>query len=326
MKKKLLKLITKSKNAIHLNIKMLFYLYLCFQVNRLPKIDENEHNTNSYQEINNKIENISIQMENNIISRRSPYKRNNYLKEQQQCQSPAPSSPKDTSNDSFINHIILQKEEKEHKSLPMSYLSQQQQPKQKKKVHIDTTNLLKKYEHNSDEDEEFDWFEDDHQQDRLKRSKSSIRRAKHKNIKQPCCWHYLTPYMKRFLICFIGSFTFIIIAVLAHIYLPEGTIQQQNNPNFKNVSKNVQMWMWWAAFMWSISWVTSIFSQLVPSIVRYFTKSITGAHSENVKTRLLVCNHNHKKDHYYNDHHCIFFIQKTNINIYINFDIIIVLH
>ncbi|KAI9308765.1 Mechanosensitive ion channel-domain-containing protein [Cunninghamella echinulata] len=228
------------------------------KVNRLPKIDENEHNTNSYQEINNKIENISIQMENNILSRRSPNKRNNYLKEQQQCQSPAPSSPKDTSNDSFMNHIALQKEEKEDNSLPMSYHSQQQQqPKQKKKVHIDTTNLLKKYEHNSDEDEEFDWFEDDRQQDKLKRSKSSIRRAKHKNIKQPCCWHYLTPYMKRFLICFIGSFTFIIIAILAHIYLPEGTIQQQNDPNFKNYYIDIRSYV---VFLIVSAWNVGIWS------------------------------------------------------------------
>ncbi|CAO3610461.1 unnamed protein product [Cunninghamella echinulata] len=257
------------------------------KINRMPKIDEHENNTNSYQEINNQIENISNQAGKNILSRRSPNKRNNYLKEQQQCQSPAPSSPVDNSNDSFMNDIILKKEEKENKSLSASCSLQEQQPKQKKKVHIDTTNLLKKYEHNSDEDEEFDWFENDRQQDKLKRSKSSIRRAKHKNVRQPCCWHFLTPYMKRFLICFIGSFTFIIIAVLAHVYLPEGTIQQQSDSNFKNVSKNVQAWMWWAAFMWSISWITSIVSQLIPSIVRYFTKSITGSQSENVKTKLL---------------------------------------
>lgn len=135
-------------------------------------------------------------------------------------------------------------------------------------------------------DREFDW-NDDPDQVKPKRRKTAKERFQ-SVMKNPCCWHYLSPIVKRILIAVFGSCLFIVVAVVIFATLPEPTQEQLNDPNFKNVRSNVQCWMYWAAFMWHIFWLTTFMLDLGPSIVSLWTKLFKGRRSERVKSYMEV--------------------------------------
>ncbi|CAO0793554.1 unnamed protein product [Mucor circinelloides] len=133
-----------------------------------------------------------------------------------------------------------------------------------------------------DSDREFDW-NDDPDQVKPKRRKTARERFT-AAMKNPCCWHYLSPIIKRVIIAILGSCIFIAIAVVIYATLPEPTEAQLADPNFTNVRSNVQCWMYWAAFMWHIFWITTFMLDMVPSIVSLWTKLFKGRRSEKVKS------------------------------------------
>ncbi|KAI8636994.1 Mechanosensitive ion channel-domain-containing protein [Parasitella parasitica] len=134
----------------------------------------------------------------------------------------------------------------------------------------------------ADSDGEFDW-NDDPDQVKPKRRKTARERFT-AAIKRPCCWHYLSPILKRIIIAILGSCIFVAIAVVIYATLPEPTEAQLADPKFTNVRSNVQCWMYWAAFMWHIFWITTFMLDMVPSIVSLWTKLFKGRRSEKVKS------------------------------------------
>ncbi|KAI8968319.1 Mechanosensitive ion channel-domain-containing protein [Mycotypha africana] len=134
-----------------------------------------------------------------------------------------------------------------------------------------------------DSDHEFDWNDDPDQQAKPKRRKTARERFT-AVMRRPCCWHYLSPIVKRILIALFGSCMFITVAIVIYFTLPEPTEAQQQDPNFTNIRSNVQCWMYWAAFMWHIFWITTWMLDLVPSIVSLWTKLFRGRRSERVKS------------------------------------------
>lgn len=137
-----------------------------------------------------------------------------------------------------------------------------------------------------DSDREFDW-NDDPDQVKPKRRKTARERFT-AAMKNPCCWHYLSPIIKRIIIAILGSCIFIVIAVVIYATLPQPTEAQLADPNFTNVRSNVQCWMYWAAFMWHIFWITTFMLDMVPSIVSLWTKLFKGRRSEKVKSYMEV--------------------------------------
>ncbi|KAI9476278.1 MAG: Mechanosensitive ion channel-domain-containing protein [Benjaminiella poitrasii] len=135
---------------------------------------------------------------------------------------------------------------------------------------------------NGDSDHDFDW-NDDPDQVKPKRRKTARERFQ-AAMQNPCCWHYLSPVIKRLIIAILGSCIFITIAVVIFATLPEPTEAEKADPSFKNIRSNVQCWMYWAAFMWHIFWVTTFMLDLVPSIVSLWTKLFKGRRSEKVKS------------------------------------------
>ncbi|KAI7888946.1 Mechanosensitive ion channel-domain-containing protein [Mucor mucedo] len=133
-----------------------------------------------------------------------------------------------------------------------------------------------------DSDREFNW-DDDPDQVKPKRRKTARERFT-AVMKTPCCWHYLSPLLKRVIIAILGSCMFIIIAIVIYLTLPEPTESQKLDPNFKNIRSNVQCWMYWAAFMWHIYWGTTFILDIVPSTVSLFSKLFHGRRSEKVKS------------------------------------------
>lgn len=137
-----------------------------------------------------------------------------------------------------------------------------------------------------DSDREFDW-NDDPDQVKPKRRKTARERFT-AAMKKPCCWHYLSPLLKRIIIAILGSCMFIVIAIVIFFALPEPTESQKLDPNFKNIRSNVQCWMYWAAFMWHIYWVTTFMMDVIPSAVSLFSKLFHGRRSEKVKSYMEV--------------------------------------
>ncbi|CEG65196.1 hypothetical protein RMATCC62417_02028 [Rhizopus microsporus] len=133
-----------------------------------------------------------------------------------------------------------------------------------------------------DSDREFDW-NDDPDQVKPKRRKTAKERFQ-AAMRNPCCWHYLSPLLKRIIIAIFGSCMFIIVAIVIYFTLPKPTDAEQQNPLFKNVRSNVQCWMYWAAFMWHIFWVTTFTLDSVPSIVSLWIKTFRGRRSERAKS------------------------------------------
>ncbi|KAI9029044.1 Mechanosensitive ion channel-domain-containing protein [Phycomyces nitens] len=99
-----------------------------------------------------------------------------------------------------------------------------------------------------------------------------------------CCWHYLSPLIRRIILALSGSCMFAAIGVCIYLFLPYPTEEEKRDPNFRNVRSNVQCWMYWAAFMWHIGWVTTIVIELIPTVVSTWTKIFKGRRSESVKT------------------------------------------
>ncbi|KAF7725863.1 hypothetical protein EC973_009195 [Apophysomyces ossiformis] len=143
---------------------------------------------------------------------------------------------------------------------------------------------IKHASHDDDDDDDFDW-NDDPDQPKPARRKTTRERIQ-AVMATPCCWHYLSPFMKRLLIALFGSAVFIAIAVCFYLLLPIPTEAEQNDVNFKNVRSNVQCWMYWAAFMWHIGWLTTVFIELVPKVVSLWTKIFKGRRSESVKSNM----------------------------------------
>ncbi|ORZ22960.1 hypothetical protein BCR42DRAFT_403679 [Absidia repens] len=136
-----------------------------------------------------------------------------------------------------------------------------------------------------DDDEEFDWNDDPDAPAKPKRRRTTRERIQ-AAMKKPCCWHFLSPFMKRLIIAAIGSLIFIAIAVVIYLLLPKPTVAEENDPNFSNIRSNVQIWMYWAAFMWHIGWITTMFVEIVPSFVSLWAKIFVGRRSEKVKSSM----------------------------------------
>lgn len=154
------------------------------------------------------------------------------------------------------------------------------------------TDLLQKHPQSgnrqaADDDEEFDWNDDPDDPNKPKRRKTTRERIQ-AAMKKPCCWHFLSPFMKRLIIAATGSLIFIAVAVAIYLLLPKPTEAEENDPNFSNIRSNAQLWMYWAAFMWHIGWITTVFVEIVPSFVSLWTKIFVGRRSEKVKSSMEV--------------------------------------
>ncbi|KAI8374423.1 Mechanosensitive ion channel-domain-containing protein [Radiomyces spectabilis] len=135
-----------------------------------------------------------------------------------------------------------------------------------------------------EDDDEFDW-NDDPDQVKPKRRKTTRQRIQ-EAMRKPCCWHYLSPFMKRLIFAITGSCIFVIIAVCVNLLLPVPSEEEMNSPGFMNVRSNVQLWMFWAAFMWHIGWITTVIIEVVPSVASMWTKIFRGRRSERVKSTM----------------------------------------
>jgi hypothetical protein len=155
-------------------------------------------------------------------------------------------------------------------------------------------------------DREFDW-NDDPDQVKPKRRKTARERFT-AAIKRPCCWHFLSPFIKRLIIALLGSCIFVVIAIVIYFTLPQPTQAQMNDPNFTNIRSNVQCWMYWAAFMWHIFWLTTFIMDFVPSIVSLFSKFFHGRRSEKVKSYMEVSSSTVRFDHLCDTKNTFFFI------------------
>lgn len=135
-------------------------------------------------------------------------------------------------------------------------------------------------------DSEFDWNADPNET-KPKRRRTTKERIK-SVMSRPCCWHYLSPFSKHFIIGFTGSCLFVGVAMIAHFLFPYPSFEEQASPGFANVRNNVQCWMYWAAIMWIIGWLTTIFVEALPSVVSMWVKLFMGRRSEMVKSQLEV--------------------------------------
>jgi hypothetical protein len=151
-------------------------------------------------------------------------------------------------------------------------------------VHVDHSKSIAEGE--QDTDHEFDW-NDDPGQVKPKR-KNTARERFTAAMQSPCCWHYLSPILKRIVIAILGSCIFIILAVVIYVILPAPTEAQLQDPNFTNIRSNGQCWMYWAAFMWHIFWITTFLLDMVPSAVSLWIKLFYGRRSEKVKSYMEV--------------------------------------
>ncbi|KAI8143932.1 Mechanosensitive ion channel-domain-containing protein [Fennellomyces sp. T-0311] len=138
--------------------------------------------------------------------------------------------------------------------------------------------------YHGDDDDEFDW-DDDEDQARPKRRKTTRQRIQDA-MRRPCCWSYLSPFTKRLIFALVGSCVFITPAVCVNLFLPVPTEEERADPNFKNVRSNLQIWLYWAAFVWHCGWATTVIVESVPSIVSLWTKIFKGRRSERVKSAM----------------------------------------
>jgi hypothetical protein len=140
-----------------------------------------------------------------------------------------------------------------------------------------------------DKDQDFDWNDNP---DAEKTMNSLSRRTTVKRIKTAYhkyfCWHYLSNFMKCLVIALVGSSIFITIGVCVYIYFPRPTAAELADPSFTNVRANLQVWMYWAAFMWHLAWLTTFIIEALPYIVIQWVNVFIGHRSEKVKTYLEV--------------------------------------
>ncbi|KAI7897809.1 Mechanosensitive ion channel-domain-containing protein [Cokeromyces recurvatus] len=141
-----------------------------------------------------------------------------------------------------------------------------------------------------DKDHDFNWNDVDMDEKGDADEKNTKRSNTYRRLKavydKYCFWHYLSPFIKRVVIAAIGSSVFITIGVCIYIYFPRPTLADLEDPNYTNVRDNVQVWMYWAAFMWHITWITTFMIDAVPHLVSKWTKFFRGGRSERVKSYL----------------------------------------
>ena len=148
-----------------------------------------------------------------------------------------------------------------------------------------------------DKDHAFDWDDDNRAAEPTLKRHKTVKRLQGAYNKY-CCWHYLSSFMKRVIIALLGSSVFITAGVCTYIYLPHPTEEQLVDPKFKNIRANVQVWMFWAAFMWNIAWIITFLIEAVPFVVYKWVKFFRGRKSEKVKTYMEVSMHG-------NDVYCV---------------------
>ncbi|EPB89904.1 hypothetical protein HMPREF1544_03287 [Mucor circinelloides 1006PhL] len=138
-----------------------------------------------------------------------------------------------------------------------------------------------------DKDHDFDWNDSDANADkqsaRSVKQNTTFQRAR-RLYRKYCFWHYLSLFMKRVVIAAIGSAIFITVGVCIYIYFPQPSPREEDDPNFKNIRDNVQVWMYWAAFMWHIVWLSTFITEAVPYIVTKWVQFFKGRRSEKVKS------------------------------------------
>ncbi|KAG2224176.1 hypothetical protein INT45_001294 [Circinella minor] len=139
-------------------------------------------------------------------------------------------------------------------------------------------------ENKGDEDDEFDW-NDDPDTPRPKRRKTTKQKIQDA-MRQPCCWSYLSPFSKRFILALVGSCVFITPAVCVNQLLPVPTEEEKADPDFKNVRSNLQLWLYWAASLHCAAWIVAVLVESVPAVVSLWTKMFKGRRSEKVKTAM----------------------------------------
>lgn len=142
-----------------------------------------------------------------------------------------------------------------------------------------------------DKDHDFDWNDSDANADkqsaRSVKQNTTFQRAR-RLYRKYCFWHYLSLFMKRVVIAAIGSAIFITVGVCIYIYFPQPSPREEDDPNFKNIRDNVQVWMYWAAFMWHIVWLSTFITEAVPYIVTKWVQFFKGRRSEKVKSYMEV--------------------------------------
>ncbi|GAN10256.1 calcium channel [Mucor ambiguus] len=138
-----------------------------------------------------------------------------------------------------------------------------------------------------DKDHDFDWNGNDGNSDkqstRSVKQNTTFQRAK-TLYRKYCFWHYLSLFMKRVVIAAIGSAIFITVGVCVYIYFPRPSPSEEKDPSFENIRDNIQVWMYWAAFMWHIAWLSTFMTDAVPYIVTKSVQFFKGRRSEKVKS------------------------------------------
>jgi hypothetical protein len=166
-----------------------------------------------------------------------------------------------------------------------NYMPTQKTQVDEKQVEEEQLELVQPF---SDDDDEFDWNDDPDKPKRRPTARQRLQSAMSSTKQCYCCWHYLSPIMKRIIIALLGSMVFIGVGVIVYFTLPEPTQQERDDPNFKNIRSNVQCWLYWSAIMWHLFWMTTFLFDLVPPIVSLWTKKFKGARSEKMKSKMEV--------------------------------------
>ncbi|KAI8637277.1 Mechanosensitive ion channel-domain-containing protein [Parasitella parasitica] len=141
-----------------------------------------------------------------------------------------------------------------------------------------------------DKDHNFDWNDDNNNNTNAhtEATRSAKGNTKYQKVRalfrKYCFWHYLSQFMKRVIIAATGSAIFITVGVCIYVYFPRPSKNQENDPSFENIRDNVQIWMYWAAFMWHIAWLSTFITEAVPYIVSKWVQFFKGRRSEKVKS------------------------------------------
>jgi hypothetical protein len=146
---------------------------------------------------------------------------------------------------------------------------------------------LSNHDIDDDEDSSFDWGDDI--DNKCQKRDPTLRFARlARCYHKYCFWHYLSQFMKRVVIAVLGSLIFITIGVCVYIYFPTPTESEKADPRFANVRSNVQLWMYWLAFMWHIAWITTFVIEVIPYLVSKWIKVFRGRRSERFKSYMEV--------------------------------------
>ncbi|KAI7871625.1 hypothetical protein BDF14DRAFT_1762994 [Spinellus fusiger] len=166
-------------------------------------------------------------------------------------------------------------------------------PGKEEKAHSNTTQLHNdeglstekakdnEEEDDNDNDDDFDW-NDDPDQNKVEKRRLA-REHLHRSNHYYNCWYYLSPFIRRSILAMLGSCFFIIIGVCIHLLIPHVTTEERNHKEFIDIRSHLQCWLYWAAFMWHISWFTVLVIELVPTMISKWTKAFNGRCSESLK-------------------------------------------